>query len=123
MANFGFTGYLKTYRLSVMRVLVVGTIISIVFLADHFLRKNVSIEVSDAWYEACTSGTSAAACLGRVGSHHDRCFAPSYSSMLMRFGKSRWDSLKIEEYENCMASDETADEQKAKFTISGDVER
>jgi hypothetical protein len=126
MAKFGFTEYLKTYRLSVMRWLVVGTIIATVFLADHYLGKNVSTKLSEAWYEACATGTSAAACLGRVDSHHDDCFESSYSSMLMTFGQSRWDALKIEAYENCMAGEkavESSDQQKGQFTISGEVER
>ena len=102
MAKLGFIAYLKTYRLSLMRWLVVGSIILSVFLVDFFLQKEISSTVSEAWSEACISQISAAGCIARVDSHHDGCFEASYSSMLLRFGGSRWESLEIENYEACM---------------------
>jgi hypothetical protein len=126
MAKLGFIGYLKTYRMSLMRWLVVGSIILSVFLVDFFLQKEISNEVSAAWSDACISQVSAAACMARIDSHHKSCFESNYSSMLMRFGGSRWESLKIEEYEVCMGEErimEPASEGADKFTISGELSR
>lgn len=102
MAKLGFITYLKTYRLSLMRWLVVGAIILSVFSVDFLLQREIATTVSDAWNEACISQMSAAACMARVDSHHESCFEESYSSMLLRFGSSRWESLEIENYEACM---------------------
>ncbi len=126
MAKLGFIGYLKTYRLSLMRWAVVGTIVSSVYLVNYFLEKDVSGKVSDAWQEACVSQLSAAACIARIETHHENCFGSAYSSMLMTFGNSRWESFKVGVYENCMdqqpivaPSTDGAD----KFTISGELSR
>lgn len=123
MANLKFIEYLKTYRLSLMRWVVVGSIISSVFLADYFLKKDISEQVAEAWNEACISQFSVAACIARVDSQHDGCFDGAYRSMLVTFGKSRWDSLKIDAYENCMSEIailDTTDPTAGKFTITED---
>ena len=123
MAKLGFIGYLKTYRLSLMRWAVVGTIILSVYLVNHFLQKDISGKVSEAWKEACMVQLSAAACIARIDTHHKTCFESAYSSMLMTFGERRWESLKIESYENCMDEepiDEPPSDGRGKFTISGE---
>ena len=124
--KFRIGEYFKSYRLSVMRWLVVGSIISSVFLADYFLEKDISAQVADAWNEACVTQLSASVCFARLESHHDSCFDPAYSSMLMRFGQSRLEALKIVDYEKCMSASfdpDVARTPSAKFSISEDLER
>lgn len=119
--------YLKSYRLSFIRWLVVGSIAGSIFLADFFLRRDISDQVANAWSEACIASFSVSACNRRVNSHHTNCFKPSYSSMLLRFGKSRVEALNIEGYEACMSQEfdptEASGDVSARFSISGELER
>ena len=124
--KFRIGEYFKSYRLSLMRWLVVGSIVSSVFLADYFLKKDISAQVSEAWNEACVTQLAASVCFARIESHHEACFEPSYSSMLMRFGQSRIEALKILEYEKCMSESfdpSVYKDSSPKFSISGDTER
>ncbi|MGR8947837.1 MAG: hypothetical protein ACU84Q_07310 [Gammaproteobacteria bacterium] len=118
--------YFRDYRLSVMRWLVVGSIVASVFLADYFLKKDISAQVSEAWNEACVTQLAASVCFARIESHHKKCFDPAYSSMLMRFGKSRLEALKIMQYEQCMSDSfnpQHSADTKAKFSINEGLER
>ena len=118
--------YIRSYRLSFMRWLVVGSIVASIFLADYFLQREISAQVADAWAEACIDTLSASVCGARIDSHHQGCFEPAYSSMLFRFGKSRAEALDIENYENCMSTSfepSLAEDSRPKFSISGEIER
>ena len=123
--NFRFREYFRSYRLSFLRWMVVASIAGSIFLADYFLRRDISAQVADAWGEACMKELSVSVCGARVESHHDACFSPAYSSMLMRFGKSRLEALDIESYESCMSHmfKPTEPSQPAPFSVSGDIER
>ena len=123
--NFRFREYFRSYRLSFLRWMVVASIAGSIFLADYFLRRDISAQVADAWGEACMKELSVSVCGARVESHHDACFSPAYSSMLMRFGKSRLEALDIESYESCMSYmfKPTEPSQPAPFSVSGDIER
>lgn len=123
--NFRFREYFRSYRLSVLRWAVVASIVGSIFLADYFLRRDISAQVADAWGEACMKELSVGVCGARIDSHHDDCFSPAYSSMLMRFGKSRLEALDIESYETCMSHlfKPTEPSEPAPFTVSSDIER
>ena len=124
--KFRLREYFKSYRLSVLRWMVVGSIVGSIFLADYFLRREISAQVADAWAEACIKELSISVCNARVESHHGDCFEPSYSSMLMRFGKSRLEALDITSYETCMSDlfkPTKPSDTRPKFSVSGEIER
>ncbi|MEM7467471.1 MAG: hypothetical protein AAF387_11365 [Pseudomonadota bacterium] len=124
--NFRLREYLSSFKLSTFRLLVIGVIVASVFLTDHFLKQDVSDKLADAWQEACISQISVSACAARIETHHQRCFEPSYSSMLLRFGSSRWEALKITQYEDCMSEDyepRPQDGAQSKFSVTKGLER
>ena len=102
MSRFRLKEYIQSWGLSTVRWIVVATVVGSVFLVDYMLKSDVSDKVSDAWNEACIQQVSVMACLERIDQYHKPCFDHSYTSMLMRFGNSRWEAFKLDIYERCM---------------------
>jgi hypothetical protein len=92
-------------KASRLRWIVLAAIVASAFSIDFLLKREVSSKVSDAWIAACDDTKSTVACLGRVETHHPKCFELAYSSMIMTFGRTRWESFKLLDYEACMNRD------------------
>jgi len=93
-------------RASRLRWFMLAVIVASALSVDYLLSREISKQVSDAWLTACDESKSTVACLGRIETHHDRCFDLAYSSMILTFGRRRWESFKLNEYEACMNRDD-----------------
>jgi len=89
-------------RTSRLRWLVLALIVACAFSIDYLLKRDISTKVSEVWVAACDESMTTMACLDRVSTHHDDCFELAYESMIFTFGRKRWESFKLLEYEACM---------------------
>lgn len=95
-------------KASRLRWAVLAVIVASAFSVDYFLKRDISGKVGDAWVTACDESKTTVACLERVATHHPRCFDLAYRSMMFTFGRNRWESFKLLEYEACMNRDPAA---------------
>lgn len=96
-------------KASRLRWLVLAVIVGCAFSVNYFLKREISGQVSDVWLSACDESESTVTCMGRVETHHEKCFARSYTSMIFTFGRQRWESFKLLDYEACMNRDEPSE--------------
>ena len=104
MSFFRLREYFGSIELKSFRFLVIIVIVATIFLADYFLKEDVSDEVAKAWTEACQARLSNLSCQDRMRVMHKQCFADAYTSMMLTFGQNRWQSFQLTQYEDCMAA-------------------
>lgn len=95
-------------KASRLRWAMLAIIVASAFSVDYFLKRDISGKVSNAWVTACDESKTTVACLERVASHHSECFDLAYESMMLTFGRNRWESFKLLDYEACMNRDRGA---------------
>ena len=93
---------------SSLRWLVLGLIIVLAFSIDALLKRDVNKQIRLAWMAACAENLDAELCEQRIIRNHDGCFDLAYTSMIFTFGRDRWDSFKLIDYEACMNRDNFA---------------
>ena len=87
---------------------MLAIIVASAFSVDYFLRRDISGKVSEAWIAACDESKTTMACLDRIATHHAGCFDIAYESMIFTFGRKRWESFRLLEYEACMNREQAA---------------
>lgn len=92
-------------KASRLRWAMLAIIVACAFSVDYFLKRDISGKVSEAWITACDESKTTVACLERVATHHSGCFDLAYESMMFTFGRDRWESFRLLEYEACMNRD------------------
>lgn len=85
-----------------MRWSVLALIVVCGFSVEYLLKRDISKQISQAWADACAESLSTRVCVERVADHHGDCFGLAYTSMIFTFGRERWDSFKLIDYEACM---------------------
>ncbi|MGR9090409.1 MAG: hypothetical protein ACU85U_07505 [Gammaproteobacteria bacterium] len=93
-------------KASRLRWAVLAIIVASAFSVDYFLKRDISGKVSEAWVSACDESRTTVACLERIATHHPRCFGLAYESMMFTFGRNRWESFRLLDYEACMNRDQ-----------------
>ena len=81
---------------------ILASIVVFAMGADYLLKRDIREQVRSAWLEACVQALPRATCEARARSHHSECFAPAYRSMMFTFGRDRWESFNLMDYEACM---------------------
>ncbi len=87
---------------SILRWSVLALIVGSGFSVEYLLKRDISNQVSAAWADACAESLSTQICVERVATHHGDCFGLAYTSMIFTFGRERWNSFKLIDYEACM---------------------
>ena len=87
---------------SILRWSVLALIVVCGFSVEYLLKRDISKQISGAWADACAESFSIRVCVERVATHHGDCFGVAYTSMIFTFGRERWDSFKLIDYEACM---------------------
>lgn len=103
-------GVILASKASKLRWIVLAIIVGFGFSADFLLKRDVSSQVSDAWFASCSKLLAAEKCQARVQSQHAACFDLAYTSMIFTFGRERWESFKLLDYEACMNRDKPQDQ-------------
>jgi hypothetical protein len=91
---------------SKLRWTVLALLVGLGFSADFLLERSIQGQVREAWLEACDQSLSPSLCERRTDTHHSRCFDLAYTSMIFTFGRQRWESFELIDYEACMNRDE-----------------
>ncbi len=87
---------------SILRWSVLALIVICGFSVEYLLKRDINKQVGAVWMSACAESLSTLVCAGRVATHHRGCFDLAYTSMIFTFGRERWDSFKLIDYEACM---------------------
>jgi hypothetical protein len=89
-------------KASRLRWVLLGLLVAFGFSADFLLERDISKQVRRAWLDACVRSLPLGVCEQRARSHHSGCFEPAYTSMVFTFGRQRWESFELMNYEACM---------------------
>ena len=96
-------------KASRLRWAILVVIVAFGFSADFLLKRDIGAKVNSAWLESCAQSLAMAQCEERLGTHHAGCFNLAYTSMIFTFGRERWESFRLIDYEACMNRDAQPD--------------
>jgi len=91
---------------SKLRWTVLALLVGVAFSVDIFMERSIREQVRESWVNACDQSLSLALCERRTDTHHVKCFELAYTSMIFTFGRQRWESFKLLDYEACMNRDD-----------------
>lgn len=92
-------------KASRLRWVMLALIVAVAFSFDHLLQRDIRAQVAKAWLDSCVQTIALGQCEGRVATHHVGCFDLAYTSMIFTFGRDRWESFRLVDYEACMNRD------------------
>ncbi len=85
-----------------LRWIVLALLVGSAFSIDHLLSRDIGKQVKRTWIDSCAQSQLLNKCEQRTVSHHSGCFESAYRSMIFTFGRDRWESFKLLDYEACM---------------------
>lgn len=89
-------------KASKVRWVILALIVGFGFSADFLLARDIGKQVRHSWLDSCVRSIPLGTCEGRAESHHAGCFDSAYTSMIFTFGRERWESFELMDYEACM---------------------